>query len=270
MSCGKITDLMAWQLARLPAKRAAIYASSSFPAVSAVVYHFWSGTQLDTQFPYVESAIFETWRWCGRLKTNLVVNQISPAIAAFAESYSGSVSVHINPKLIPGNVPSMSLDCNMNLYRYFDTEYVLVIQNDGFPLRSGLEEFVGRYDYIGAPFIRNTRLNRTLGFWPYFAVGNGGFSLRTKHICEMASFYWRKRYHWLPTSFRLVREDAFYCFVLPFFERSFRTGIRFATIEEARHFSYDNLYGETLEALPFGFHGAKTFQELCEKGLMND
>ena len=263
------TDLVTWQLARLEERRATDYAPTLFGQVTALVYHFWDDAQLDVQFDFVESAIYETWRHCGKLRTCLVVNKTTPRIEAFAARHGDAVTIRVNTMLVPGDLPSMSIDCNVNLHRYFDTDYVLVIQNDGFPLRQGLGAFLGTCDYVGAPFVRKTLSNRLLGLWPRFAVGNGGFSLRTKNICERASYYWTKRYHCLPHESRFVREDAFYCFVLPFLERSYRKAVRFASWEVASQFSYDRLYGESVSSLPFGFHGKGAFTYLADVGLFD-
>ena len=268
-TAGTVTaDLMTWQLERLEGLRTMRFALSKLREVTVVVYHFWDETRMDPQFDFVESAIYETWRQCGMLKTCVVVNRTTPRIEAFAATYGSWVSLRVNPALVPGDLPSMSIDCNANLARYFDTEYVLVIQNDGFPLRPGLEAFLGTCDYVGAPFVRKTLGNRLLGLWPRFAVGNGGFSLRTKAICERAAYYWANRYHRMPRDSRFAREDAFYCFVLPFLEPGFRKAVRFAKWEEAARFSYDSLYGEGVGALPFGFHGKGAFRYLVENKLL--
>jgi ADP-heptose:LPS heptosyltransferase len=57
------------------------------------------------------------------------------------------------------------------LYKYFDTDYVLIIQHDGYVLDGKVwkDEFL-EYDYIGAPWLYTDGRN----------VGNGGFSLRSK------------------------------------------------------------------------------------------
>jgi hypothetical protein len=263
------TDLLAWQRGRLEALRACRYEAPRCTGVTALVYHFWDEALFDRQFELVESAIYETWRCCGRLRTCVVANRVTPALEAFASRHGGAVEVKLCPALVPGQVESMSVDCNANLHRYFDTEHVLVIQNDGFPLREGLDAFVGRYDYVGAPFVRKTRLNRLLGLWPRFAVGNGGFSLRSKRICEAAAYYWNRRYYRLPATHRFVREDAFYCFLLPFLEPAYRREMRFAPWEAACRFSYDSLYGEGVSELPFGFHGKGAFAYLASAGLFD-
>ena len=59
------------------------------------------------------------------------------------------------------------------LYKYFSTDYVLVIQADGYVLngKSWLSEFL-EYDYVGSPWLYSDGKN----------VGNGGFSLRSKKL----------------------------------------------------------------------------------------
>jgi len=64
------------------------------------------------------------------------------------------------------------------LYKYFDTDYVLVIQADGYVLngKSWLPEFL-EYDYVGAPWLYSDGRN----------CGNGGFSLRSKKLQEIVA-----------------------------------------------------------------------------------
>jgi len=61
------------------------------------------------------------------------------------------------------------------LYKYIDTEFVLIVHWDGFILNKDAwnEDFLN-YDYIGAPWWLNDDFN----------VGNGGFSLRSKKLIE--------------------------------------------------------------------------------------
>lgn len=66
------------------------------------------------------------------------------------------------------------------LNSYFDTDYVLVIQYDGFILDETLwtDEFL-EYDYIGATW---PTVCLDDGVPEHFNVGNGGFSLRSKKL----------------------------------------------------------------------------------------
>jgi len=62
-------------------------------------------------------------------------------------------------------------------YRAFDEyEYILIYQLDCLVFSSGLEEWCeAGWDYVGAPWFKDYREDTSEGFW---AVGNGGFSLR--------------------------------------------------------------------------------------------
>lgn len=62
------------------------------------------------------------------------------------------------------------------LNKHFDTEFVLLIQHDGYVLngKSWREDFLN-YDYIGSPWLYTDGKN----------VGNGGFSLRSKKLQDI-------------------------------------------------------------------------------------
>lgn len=66
--------------------------------------------------------------------------------------------------------------CIKELSKYFETDYALVIQHDGYVLNGDCwdDEFLD-YDYIGAPWIYEHNRN----------IGNGGFSLRSKRLCDI-------------------------------------------------------------------------------------
>lgn len=235
--------------------------------LSTVVYHFGNPAVIDSQFTAIQASLLETWRHCGIMRTTIVTNCVTQMLEAFAEKYSPYIKITFNQELIPGDVESMSIDCNANLHKYFDTEYVLVVQNDGFPLREGLDCFLGKYDYIGAPFVRHNLITNITGLSRNHAVGNGGFSLRSKEICQQASYFWKKRYSsWFSKNSRFTKEDAFYCCVLPILEPSYRRVMKFASIEEALSFSFDALYDRTPNNLPFGFHGPAAFRFFVKKG----
>jgi hypothetical protein len=76
-----------------------------------------------------------------------------------------------------------------NLHEYIDTDYVLIIQYDGFVLNPGAWDprFL-QYDYIGAKISINKRS----------IVGNGGFSLRSRRLLRA-----------LRDDFEIRRYDAF-------------------------------------------------------------
>ena len=64
-----------------------------------------------------------------------------------------------------------------NLPKYIESEYVLIMQNDGYivDINKWDNDFL-KYDYIGAPWHPGTL--------PNTRVGNGGFSLRSKKLLQ--------------------------------------------------------------------------------------
>lgn len=116
------------------------------------------------------------------------------------------------------------------LNQFIETKFCLIIQWDGFVVNpdAWLNTFLD-YDYIGAPWVQNSRL-----------VGNGGFSLRSKkllEVCEKAEF---DNYH---------PEDDLICNT----QRTYfqNQGIHFAPMSIAYKFSVENepYHGS------FGWHG---------------
>lgn len=149
-----------------------------------------------------------------------------------------------------GSVEEYSRFCFEKLYEYVETEYVLLVQYDGFVLNphSWMNEFL-EYDYVGAPWLVADWSLRDfyfpaelLGKW---VVGNGGFSLRSKRLLEIAAR--------LIKNGKVVRtnpEDVAVCvWYKDFFEKE---GIRFAPVELAKKFSVEG--SEDLYTEQFGFH----------------
>jgi hypothetical protein len=257
-----------WLRKRLEQHRALLPSAQGSEVVTVVAYHFWNKKIFDPQFDLLESAIRETWHHCGMLKTVLVVNNITRRLEDFAAMASGWVKLDLCPDLVPGNLYSMSVDCISRLHLRVDSDRVLIVQNDGFPLRSGLDGFLGNYDYIGAPwaFGKDDLITRLLLRHRY-DVGNGGFSLRSKRLCEMSAWYYQRKYKLIPYCY-LLTEDYFVCKTLPSFEKRYRETIRIAPPEVAAAFSLeDNIdLHQSLHVQPFGFHGASAFQQLLSEG----
>jgi hypothetical protein len=118
-------------------------------------------------------------------------------------------------------------------YKYVDTEYMLVIQADGFVINpfNWTNEFL-QYDYLGAT-------------WPYnddYNVGNGGFSLRSKKLmAAVAADSAINKYH--PEDFHICRTFGNYLK---------KRGFTFAPDTIANQFSVE---GRKWEG-QFGFHNA--------------
>ena len=137
---------------------------------------------------------------------------------------------------------------------YVQTRHCLIIQSDGFvldPARWHQQFF--EYDYIGAPWPEYVAIggpgNRRLRL-DKNAVGNGGFSLRSKRLLEVTS---RLQFDYL--DFPLKSEDLLICHYL--YDDMRTAGIRFAPPEIAAVFSIESpagLYGQSLNSV-FGFHG---------------
>ena len=92
-------------------------------------------------------------------------------------------------------------------------------------------------------------------------VSNGGFSLRSKRICEAASFWWQEKYYKLHPS-ELTVEDLYYTQTLPLRHPSYRMKFKIADNRTALRFSYDDIVTQPLEEKPMGFHRASTFETI--------
>ncbi len=235
--------------------------SELFDQVTVLGYYFSNEDSFDRDFKGMKHALRETWRHCGDLRTVLVVNRSTRALERFASECSAPVEIQIETSLVPGEIHSMSRDCNGKLHARFKTPYVLVVQPDGYPLRSGLGAFVGKYDFIGAPYVRDVGWKRLICRFLNYWVSNGGFSLRSKKICELAAYYWREKYSKRPWSVAFS-EDMFYTKWLPIRERAYRESVKIADNRESLAFSYDVLVPQTVIALPFGFHRMSTLAVL--------
>jgi hypothetical protein len=137
-----------------------------------------------------------------------------------------------------------------SLIDYVDTQFVLIVQWDGYVTapHSWEPSFLD-YDYIGAR-------------WPWhkdgLSVGNGGFSLRSKKL--MQEFLGLKA----DIDYSL-NEDEIIC-------RAFRSelekkNITFASVEIADKFSYER---ELPDIETFGFHGFFNMWRHCDDSRMMD
>lgn len=233
--------------------------------VTIVMYFFWSPELAAEKWPYFEGALRATWRTCGKLKTVLVSNAAHPCSLAFAEKFS-HVEVQVEPSLIPGDINTMSVDCNVRLYSRFSTKYVLIVQDDGFPLRPGLDEFVNLdYDFIGSPYCRPRSIPNALTWLLNYCPSNGGFSLRSRRICELASQLWKREFASRKFVVEEMSEDLFYTRTLPKSGLSWWLRRRQAPSIVAERFSYEGVFDLYSKKLPFGFHTATGFAYLARR-----
>ena len=235
--------------ADLPRLRAAPIPPRRHQGLTCLIYCYPpEGASLDA----FEFAIRQTWHVLGHLPTILVTHRreaIPPALAALP------LDIQVEPTLRPGDVASMSRDCLTRLHTRFRTPRLLVIQEDGWPVRDEIAPFL-RYDYVGAPNVSpgwRARLADALSL----TVLNGGFSLRSRRLLRVASVLWRL----LPAPLRrhVPPEDRFLSRLrrLPF--------LRFPPAAVARGFSEDCLDGAlppAPDANPMGFHRPSTYAAL--------
>lgn len=256
----KPTLLGQWQKEMVPWLSGSPVHAPAISNVTALAYFFWDDDRIDSLFYTIECAFLVTRKVCGALPCILVVNRLTPRIESFCAA--NGVQIQIDSTLT-GGVPRMNIDCVETLHSRFQTDYVMTIQSDGFPLREGLAEFVGPYDYIGAPWGRASWYTELVFPFPKYCVGNGGFTLRSKRLCEMSAHYYRKKYHFLPYGY-WVADDVFYCKTLPRFERACRRTMVYAPPEVAGRFAFEanrEFYSKDGE-MPFGFHAPHGFEQV--------
>lgn len=134
-----------------------------------------------------------------------------------------------------------------NLHNYIDTHYCLTIHRDGVILHPHLwrSEFLN-YDYIGAPWPIDPAFRDFKG--NYIRVGNGGFSIRSKKLLEMAS---KEKFPFKSKNAVLHEDDLICVQNRHLYEKN---GIRFAPVEVAKYFSHEIQVPEIKGIKPFGFH----------------
>ena len=260
-------SLREWQKKRLIELRGRRFAVSRHAAdVTLVIYTFPKPGHEAEMFQWIECSILHTWSVLGSLKTVIVASHEFAAVRVFEDVYP-DVEVQIASNLVPGNIKTMSLDCIRNLHSRFFTPYCLVIQDDGFPLRDTLGEFLGKADFWGAPIISDG-WKRKLAYAIGLGSLNGGFSLRSKVLCEHASKKWYSVFrHIFPEDHRHLGEDFYYTTLLKFLPSTWFK-FRFPSERDAFRFAFDNLGGHVslpLETIrPFGFHGKPTAELMMD------
>lgn len=148
-----------------------------------------------------------------------------------------------------------SVFCIRELHKYIESDYVLMIHDDGFVINPHLwaDEFLN-YDYIGAP-------------WPgdpndhsHGRVGNGGFTLRSKKLLTAIKDFTETD----------INEDWLIGVIKRDYLRDI--GIKFSPVEVAMKFSLELPIEECEYNLEntFGFHGKRSIQHLNKISLLNN
>lgn len=143
------------------------------------------------------------------------------------------------------SVPAYSEFMLRDLGRHFAGEFVLVIQWDSFILDGAAwsEDFLD-YDYIGAPWRHRP-----------VAVGNGGFSLRSRRLVDAVAALAIAQPH---------PEDHAIC-ELHRDELIQQHGIRFAPAAVAARFAFEET---TPDSPTFGFHGVFNFHKVMDDAAL--
>ena len=133
------------------------------------------------------------------------------------------------------NLEIYSKFCLTELYKFIDTEFVLICQWDGFILNPhNFQDEFYNYDYIGAPW----------WFKPNSVAGNGGFSLRSKKCLIECNRLFKLYQNTYPEDDTIDRNAV----------NLIEAGIKFAPRHIADQFSVEGLEYTS----QFGFHGLMT------------
>jgi hypothetical protein len=153
-----------------------------------------------------------------------------------------------------GYCPKINNIMDYNKYIFKDltdqieTSHCLLIQYHGYVINYFLwNDFWLDYDYIGAPWpvVSNSYITDK---GERVRVGNGGFSLRSKKLLDLP-----KKMNWdLEQRRGFYNEDG----NLTVYRRKEMVdlGIKYAPVEVAAKFSYENPVPENKGIIPFGFH----------------
>lgn len=138
------------------------------------------------------------------------------------------------------------------LTNYVQTNYVLTVQDHAYIINPEVwEDDFLQYDYIGAPWLYRGDSYICHDTGEHVRVGNGGFSLRSKKLLDIP------KEHGLP----LLQEQGWYNedgnLCVYYRKKMLELGIKYAPIEIAAKFSYENLMQENYQIKTFGFHRNK-------------
>ncbi len=265
-------SVIEWQARNLSALKRLSFKPPCSLDVTLMTAWLWRDDRFDTLLDSLLSAILMAWRYCGRLPVVLLVNRETPALLNMAQEWGLRLQVEPHIKGGGGNARELNRDVILNSTQWFDTEYLLSFQNHAFPIREGLEDYLGKYDCIGAPWVfdKDDWITRLL-LRHRGDVGNGAFALRSRKLYETIAWYYRRKYKYIPHCY-LVIDDYFIGKTLPSFERRYRETMRIAPPEVAAAFSLeDNIaLHKSLHAQPFGFHGPSAFRHLISEGQIRD
>lgn len=263
--------LYSWEKQNLPWLQNVEFPQSKWKDQVTLLIHSF---QPDEGMFYVnEFPILHTWKMLGQLPVVIITDKETQPMSALRERFPDYVSVCISPDLKRGDVLSLSRDCLNNLYKYFETQYCLVIQDDGFPIRDNLDDFLGKWDYIGAPFVRDLPRQYIADVLLKNCL-NGGFALRSHRYCEAVCKEWRRWGRKALRWFNWNEEEDWFYSVRSRWNPLHRIKYCLPWSVEARRFAAMDILGivdiRKYRHVPFGIHSPTTCyfyrNELCRLG----
>lgn len=177
----------------------------------------------------------------------------------------------IKPESLPDNVEYIKCDkldyvgfsrfTFLELWKYVDTKFSLLVHHDGFIIRPDLwdDDFLN-FDYIGAPWEYSETAYVT-DYGEHVEQGNGGVCLRSKKILEMPSklglsLQERQGYYNDDGNFCVYQRKTF-----------LDNGIKYAPKELAAKFSTE-IWIPGVSTESFAFHGFGHNDHIKYKGLL--
>ncbi|MFZ4499965.1 MAG: DUF5672 family protein [Minisyncoccia bacterium] len=142
---------------------------------------------------------------------------------------------------------------------YIDTDFVLLVQYDGYVLhpKKWSDTFL-QYDYIGSPWPKNLHF---MADGTNVRVGNGGFSLRSKKLLHLPS---ELNLPFTDGGTGFFHEDGVICL---YYRKVLESaGIQYAPIEIASRFGRERWCPDST-LFPFGFHNGRTLRKSFKKLL---
>lgn len=212
---------------------------------------------------------------------NNKIESMIPAVERTAMCLPGARTLLISNINVESNIPQKLVYQELDyegyshfviycLHQYIETDYVLIVQDDGWALNAenwNCNWF--QYDYIGAlthaALVGNQFITNYA--WKFhdnaMVVQNGGFSFRSRALLEAPSKYGIVM-HIKPHSMLNAEDVQLCCFMKPALEK---IGLRFASHEDSMMFAFEHLdldvhKNVNLEKV-FGMHS--NFRKLVSK-----
>lgn len=263
--------LYAWERQNLEGLRKLTFTPSRWRGQVTLLIHSF---QPNEEMFYVnEFPILHTWKMLGRLPVVIITDKETAPMSALKNRYPEDVAITTSPDLKRGDVLSLSRDCLKNLHKYFDTPYCLTIQDDGFPIRDNLDDFLGKWDYVGAPCVRDLPRQYIADLLLKDCL-NGGFSLRTREYCVAVCEEWSRWGGRTAEKFGWNAEEDWFYSVRSRRNLFHRLRYRLPWASQARRFAAMDILGivdlRKYRHVPFGIHSPTTCyfyrNELCGLG----